>query len=75
MALQTPGARAATGARGATQSWTAGGQTLQGPLDPQSPSEAHPHAVALEQLAPLGQGAVLPAEHVPAPSHVAAMVS
>jgi len=48
---------------------------LQGPLDPQSPSEAHPHAVALVQLAPPGQGTVLPAVHVPDPSQVAAMVS
>ena len=30
--LQAPGAREATGARGARQRWAAGGQTLQGPI-------------------------------------------
>src|SRR5580698_10441630 len=38
--LQAPAARDATGARGAMQSWTDGGQTLQGPVA-QSLSSLH----------------------------------
>ena len=43
--LQAPAAREATGARGARQSWAAGGQTLQGPV---AQSHAPPELPELE---------------------------